>query len=315
MERQRAAHAIYARSPTPRSPSAPPAANRPGVLTHNLAGTQPDTTDRPRAMSKPLDPEHPGKFSSSLVAGLSMLTCFTAEHPERGIADMAEELDLGRSTTHRYATTLVTLGYLEQDTSRKYRLSSQASDVGLSLLDSMAIRSVAREPLRELRARTGRTVSLGVLWGTEVAYIDRWQGSGQGQYAVDVGIGVGTRLPVHCTAAGKALLARLPVAEQRELIAKRLTRRTPKTVVTKTVLRAELERIAAEGGVAIEDEECSAGRRAIAAVVVDTENRPLAAVELAVPAQGYSREELLAELGSKVIATARDIGLYQAGTT
>lgn len=77
-------------------------------------------------MSKPLDPENPGKFSSSLVAGLAMLTCFTPEHPVRGIADMADELDLGRSTTHRYATTLVTLGYLEQDPSRKYRLSPRS---------------------------------------------------------------------------------------------------------------------------------------------------------------------------------------------
>jgi DNA-binding IclR family transcriptional regulator len=143
-----------------------------------------------------------------------MLTCFTAKHPVRGIADMAEELDLGRSTTHRYATTLMILGYLEQGPSRKYRLASRASDVGLALLDSMEIRQVAREPLRELRAQTGRTASLGVLWGSEVVYIDRWQGSRPGQYAIDVGTGLGTRLPVHCSAAGKALLAGLPEAEQ-----------------------------------------------------------------------------------------------------
>jgi IclR family pca regulon transcriptional regulator len=265
-------------------------------------------------MSKPLDPERPGKFSSSLVAGLSMLTCFTPEHPVRGIADMAEELDLGRSTTHRYATTLVMLGYLEQGPSRKYRLSSRVSDVGLSLLDSMAIRTVAREPLRELSARTRRTATLGVLWGAEVAYIDRWQGTGQGQYAVDVGIGLGTRQPVHCTAAGKALLARLPVAEQRDLIAKlRLTRLAPKTIVTKAALRAELERIAEEGGVAIEEQELSAGRRAIAVVVVDAEDRPVAAVELVVPGEAYTREGLVEELGPKLIATARDIGLEHAG--
>jgi DNA-binding IclR family transcriptional regulator len=116
-------------------------------------------------MPKPLDPEHPGRFSSWLCAGLAMLTCFTAEHPVRGIADMAEELDLGRSTTHRYATTLVTLGYLEQGPSRKYRLSSRVSDFGLSLLDSMVVRRVAREHLRELRARIGRTASLGSLGG------------------------------------------------------------------------------------------------------------------------------------------------------
>jgi IclR family transcriptional regulator, pca regulon regulatory protein len=267
-------------------------------------------------MSKPLDPENPGKFSSSLVAGLAMLTCFTPEHPVLGIADIADALDLGRSTTHRYATTLVTLGYLEQGPSRKYRLSSRVSDVGLSMLDSMKIRRVARKPLRELRARTGRTASLGVLWDTEVAYIDRWKGSRQGQYGADGGIGVGTSLPIHCTAAGKALLARLPAAEQQELIAKlHLTRRTPNTIATKTALRAELERIVRDGGMAVEDEEFSTGRRALAAVVVNAEGRPVAGVELAVPAKGHSRRELLAELGPKVIATAEDIGLHQAGAT
>jgi IclR family transcriptional regulator, pca regulon regulatory protein len=261
-------------------------------------------------MSKPLDPEHPGRFSSSLCAGLAMLTCFTAEHPVRGIADMAEELDLGRSTTHRYATTLVTLGYLEQGPSRKYRLSSRVSDFGLSLLDSMVVRRVAREHLRELRARTGRTASLGVLGDTEVAYIDRWQGSRQGQYAVDVGIGLGTRLPVHCTAAGKALLARLPEAEQRGLIGKlRLPRRGPKTITTKTALRTELERVLAQGGVAVEDEELLAGRCAVAAVATDVEGLPVAAVELTLPAGVYTREELLSKLAPKVTSTAQRIAL------
>ncbi|MGA2165190.1 MAG: IclR family transcriptional regulator [Solirubrobacteraceae bacterium] len=261
-------------------------------------------------MSKPLDPENPGRFSSSLVAGLAMLTCFTPEHPVLGIADMADALDLGRSTTHRYATTLVTLGYLEQGPSRKYRLSSRVSDMGLAMLDSMPVRQAAHEPLRELRARTGRTASLGVLWGTEVAYIDRWHGSLQGQHAVDEGIGLGTRVPVHCAAAGKALLARLPAAEQQALITElRLTRRTAKTITAKTALRVEFERIVAEDGVAIEDEELSAGRRAIAAAVMDPEGRPIAAVELAVPGEAYTGEALLGELGPKVIVTALDIGL------
>ena len=145
-----------------------------------------------------------------------------------------------------------------------------------------------------------------MLWGTEIAYIDRWQGSHQGQYAVDLGIGLGTRLPVHCTAAGKALLARLPAAEQKDLIAKlKLTRRTPKTIVTKTALRAELERIVAEGGVAVEDEEFSAGRRAVAAEVANSEGRLVATVELAVPAEAYTSAELLEELGPEISTTAQ----------
>ena len=80
--------------------------------------------------------------------------CFTSERPVLGIADMAEDLTWGRSTTHRYATTLATLGYLQQSPSRKYRLSSsRVADVGLSLLDSMAIRKVAREPFEGVGGR------------------------------------------------------------------------------------------------------------------------------------------------------------------
>ena len=229
-------------------------------LIRNPDGT-PDT-----AMAKPLDPEHPGKFSSSLTAGLAMLACFSAKHPTRGIADMADVLELGRSSTHRYATTLVTLGYLEQTFGRKYRLAAPVSNFGLTVLDSMPARRVAHGPLRELRDRTGRTVSLWVLSDGGVRCIDRWHGSLRGQVAVDAGIGLGTRLPVHCTAAGKALLARLPEAEQREAIAKlRLIKCGPKTITTKAALREELTRVLAWEGLAVEDEELLAGRRAVAA--------------------------------------------------
>lgn len=260
-------------------------------------------------MSKQLDPENPGRFSSSLCAGLAMLTCFTPEHPVRGIADMAEALELGRSTTHRYATTLVTLGYLEQGPSRKYRLASRVSDFGLSLLDSMAVRGVARDHLRELRATTGHTVGLAMLDETEVTYIDRWQGSRRGQYAVDLGVGLGSRVPAHCSAAGKALLARLSAAEQRERIAAlHLTRRAPRSIATKTALRTELERIAAsDDGLAVEDEELFAGRCALAAPVEDGEGKALAAIELAAPADAYTRAQLLEQLGPRVVAAARGV--------
>ena len=261
-------------------------------------------------MAQPLDPEHPGRFSSSLVAGLSMLACFSSERPVQGIADMAEQLDLGRSTTHRYATTLAALGYLEQSTARKYGLAARVSDIGLSLLDSMVVRRVAREHLRQLRAQTGHTVRLGILDQSEVVYVDRWQGSRQGQYAIDVGIGPGTRQPVYCTTAGKAILARLPAAEQNELTTKlKLRRRGPKTHTSKVALRAELEGIATEGDIAAEDQELLVGRLAVAGAVLDSTGQPVAAVELAVPAAALSLNALVANLGPLVLDVVGRISL------
>jgi DNA-binding MarR family transcriptional regulator len=58
------------------------------------------------------------RYSQSLERGLAILGCFSPERPVLGIADIADELGMSRSTTHRYVITLVALGYLEQGASR-----------------------------------------------------------------------------------------------------------------------------------------------------------------------------------------------------
>jgi predicted transcriptional regulator len=90
---------------------------------------------KPRGTSEPAaetpDKEGPAyfptyndpKLSRSLLRGLSVLTCFVARGEERGIIELAAQLDMSPSTTHRYVTTLVELGLLERcPKTRKYRL-------------------------------------------------------------------------------------------------------------------------------------------------------------------------------------------------
>jgi DNA-binding MarR family transcriptional regulator len=72
--------------------------------------------------SRDPDVEADARLSRSLLRGLSLLTCFT-EEDERGIVEVAEEIDMSPSTAHRYALTLLTLGLLERSPhTRKYRL-------------------------------------------------------------------------------------------------------------------------------------------------------------------------------------------------
>jgi IclR helix-turn-helix domain len=70
------------------------------------------------------------RFSRSLLRGLLLLTCFDPGGEERGIVEIADELGMSPSTTHRYALTLVELGLLERcpDT-RKYRLPATRARV------------------------------------------------------------------------------------------------------------------------------------------------------------------------------------------
>src|ERR1700709_742050 len=76
------------------------------------------------------------RYSQSLERGLAILSCFTPKRPVLGIADIADELGMSRSTTHRYVITLLALGYLEQGASRKYRLGLRVTDLGIAALNS-----------------------------------------------------------------------------------------------------------------------------------------------------------------------------------
>jgi IclR family pca regulon transcriptional regulator len=253
--------------------------------------------------------ERNGRFSSSLRAGLAILNCFSAEQPVLGIANLADELSMSRSTTHRYASTLVALGYLEQDHARRYRLAPRVVDVGMSVLDSMALRGKAREHLRELREQTGRTVSLAVLDGGDVRYVDRLRGWRRGQHAVDLDLGVGARVPASCSAMGKVLLAGLPDRDRDRLIGELdLARCGPKSITSKRALRTELEQVRKDG-LAVGDEELAPGVRTLAAPVIGSDDEVIAAIGIPVPTDAFTRAELLEVLGVPLLAAASRLSL------
>jgi IclR family pca regulon transcriptional regulator len=244
------------------------------------------------------------RYSQSLERGLAILGCFTPKRPVLGIADIADELGMSRSTTHRYVITLVALGYLEQGASRKYRLGLRVTDLGMSALNSTGLREHAHPYLEELRQRTSYTTSLGVLDGTDVLYVDRVRSFRRGQGKIDLDLHTGSRLPAYCTSMGKLLLANLPEPEQRDLIAEmKLTKRGPNTITSKKALRDELEDIQSEG-FAVDDQELAADLYAIAAPVRNEARDVVAAVNLAAHASMISLEELVDALGPHLISTA-----------
>ena len=219
------------------------------------------------------------RYSQSLERGLAILGCFTPERPVLGIADIADELGMSRSTTHRYVITLLALGYLEQGASRKYRLGLRVTDLGMSALNSTGLREHAHPYLEELRQRSTYTASLAVLDGSEIVYVDRARSLRRGQSKIDLGLAPGSRLPAYCTAMGKLLLANLPDTEQRELLASmKLTKRGPNTITSKKALRDELDEVREEG-FAVNDEELAPELHSIAAPVRNEAREVVAAVE------------------------------------
>ena len=250
------------------------------------------------------------RYSRSLEYGLSMIECFSAESPALGIADLADMLGMNRSTTHRYAATLMYWGLLEQNSGRKYQLAAGAADIGLSALATIAKRAGSRPVLEELRDQTRHTASLGVMDGARATYVQRAYGHRRGQYRADLDLRAGAHVPLHCTALGKAMLASRPTERQGELLAgMRLTRRGPNTITTKDALLRQLARIGAKG-LAVCDEEHAAGVRSIAVAVHDPAGQYTLAIEVTAPAADYTTGQLTRRVGPALRAAARRMSTH-----
>jgi IclR family transcriptional regulator, pca regulon regulatory protein len=244
------------------------------------------------------------RYSQSLERGLAILSCFTPKRPVLGIADIADELGMSRSTTHRYVITLVALGYLEQGASRKYRLGLRVTNLGMSALNSTGLREHAHAYLEELRQRTSYTTSLAVLDGWEIVYVDRARSFRRGQSRSELDLHPGSRLPAYCTAMGKILLASLPEPEQRELLGSmKLSKRGPNTITSKKALRDELDEVREEG-FAVNDEELAADLYAIAAPVRNEGREVVAAVSLSANSSMIALEEMVDALSPYLLSTA-----------
>jgi IclR family pca regulon transcriptional regulator len=232
-----------------------------------------------------------------------------SQHPVRGNKEIADVVGMSIPTTHRYVVTLVALGYLEQGSKdRKYGLASRAGYLGMTALGSLGLCAPAHAHLQKLRIRSRCTASMAILYqGTEVVYLARARSYQPGQHEIDLGLRVGSRLPAHCTALGKLLLAFLSEEEQDEVLkALKLSPRTPHTITSKKMLRVELERVR-ERGVAVNDEELAPHLHAIAAPVRGEAGEVVAAVSIAAHTSRVSHEELVHPLRSHLMTAAAGI--------
>lgn len=237
-----------------------------------------------------------GRYSQSLERGLAILRAFSPERPWLGIAEIAEQLQMSRPTTHRYASTLVALNYLEQGRGRKYRLGTRAGDPGRSAVASTAVHKISPDLLRELRQTSGCTASLAVLDGAHIVYVDRARAARQGSSEVTARLGRGSRLPAAATALGRALLAELAEPELRATLAED-NDRTGRENLAKLI--QELDRVRRHG-IAVTDQLRVQGQVCVAGAVRSKSGHPVAAVDVAIAKADYSGGEARERFGSLV---------------
>jgi DNA-binding IclR family transcriptional regulator len=239
----------------------------------------------------------------TLARGLDVLGLFAQRAPELSQKQISDALGLPMPTVHRLTAVLAEHGYLERDPStRRFRLGLEVARLIPPLLSGLRLPEFARDHLARLAAETGETVNLAVLQDSEIVYLL----SESGNRLLTSQTPVGMRLPAHCTALGKCLLAQLPDETARGAAGKEpYEKRTPATYTTWPALRRSLHRIRREG-VARSWEEYEIGLASIAVPVAWLDGPGSAAVNVSLPTT-RATEQFQDELVGRLRATAHRI--------
>lgn len=222
-----------------------------------------------------------------MTRAVDILDTFLDGKGPRTVAEITAELAIPRSTAYELVQTLVArqcLRLVDEHTHR-YDLGLHLFELGSAYTESVELSEQGRQVAQELVARSGETVHVATLDGTEVVYLVK----ADSPKAVRMVSAVGKRLPAHCTAVGKALLSGLDDSE----VARRYgdaewVRMTPNSLADLDALLAELVQIR-ENGLALDNCESNVDVRCVAAPVRDSSRHVVAGLSISVPAHRADR--------------------------
>ena len=220
------------------------------------------------------------------------------------LTTLAGELDMPESTTHNYLQSLEAAEYLVNDDGT-YRVGIRFLEHGAYARDQMKIYEIAKPEVDKLAAATGELANLLVEEHGHGSYLHR----SRGVDAVQVEAHVGTRVSLHSTGLGKAILANLPDARRDEILDRHgLPERTPRTTTDRDELLDELQAIR-ERGYAFDDEERLKGLRCVAAPIHSNSDRVIGAISVSGPTNRLRDDRFTDELPTKLLEAVNVVEL------
>ena len=249
--------------------------------------------------------QHERNFLKTLARGLRVLAYFTPDKSEASLTDLAEVLACDSSTASRFAYTLEALGYLERnEQSKLYRVSPKIFALTVSLSGPRNIRKVSLPFMEELRDTTGETVVLGTRDGGEIVVIEVMET----RHSLVPRGWVGGRVPIYCSALGKASLMHLSEQELKKLTETvNLVAYTEHTIINRFDFLKELK-MTRDRGWSTNREEYTRGIVSVGAPIYSGGwGTPSGAICVDVPTARIPDENFIEQLAVEVVKTARAI--------
>jgi IclR family transcriptional regulator, pca regulon regulatory protein len=249
-------------------------------------------------------PVHDPLFNDSAQKALAVLEAFGQGRRVLKLAEAADVAGITKASAQRCIHTLEVLGYLRRDRrSTGWMLTPRALGIAHAYLAGYRLVEQAQQHLVDLNRATGESVSLSEPDGTDMVFVARFPS--HKRFLIHMPIG--RRLPMYCTASGRAYLSALPAAEAQQLLRQcSLRALTPMTVTDPRRIQ-ELIAAAHLDGYSYSDQECYRGDVTVAAPVIGEGGHPIAAVNISAPISRWTMEEMRAKLAALVMETARAI--------
>ncbi|MBA0052552.1 IclR family transcriptional regulator [Streptomyces sp. AJS327] len=246
-----------------------------------------------------------GRHIPAVSRALDVLELFLDAEDALSAPEITRRLELPRTSVHELVTTLAARGYLLPVPGQpgRYRLGVRTFQLGSRYAERLDLATEGQQVARGVAAACGETVHVAILEGPEVLYVAKVDST----HAVRMVSATGRRLPAHCTAVGKMLLASLDEAE----LSARLTAATPLTALTEhshtapEALLAELAGVRRRGR-AVEERESNPDVCCVAAPVREASGRVAAALSVSVPMVRWTTERG-AELAELAAEGAREL--------
>ena len=221
-----------------------------------------------------------------------------------GVSELADEVGLAKSTTHRHLGTLAQLGWVVEETDT-YRIGFRFLEFGEHARQRKQGYRLAREKVEALADETAERVQFLVEENGQAVYVHR----ALGEHAVRTDPGIGSRIPLHATSGGKAILAQLPESRVDEIIERRgLAALTPHTITSREQLFEGFERIR-DRGYSIDDQENIEGLRALEVPIRRKNGLVLGALSVSGLTHRMKGEWFNRELVDLPLGTANEIEL------
>ncbi len=201
----------------------------------------------------------------SVDKALIILKLLAEKGQDMKLTEIAEELDINKSTLHGLMSTLKFHGFVDQDEdTQKYKLGLYLIQLGELAEKSLDVIKLTSPSIDKLSRTLQETVHIGQLDGLEVVYVNK-KDSVQ---SMRIYTTIGTRNPAHCTGVGKAIMAYMEDENFLSSIPDKFEPMTAKSIKSKKALLEEFKLIR-KRGYALDDEENIEGLTCVAAPIFD----------------------------------------------